>query len=364
MRCEGGLQHSRKPVATAPAANPAPWGDPIPGALRLVWIHELNIAGAGAYLVKGLIEPGAFVLLTGASGSGKTNLAIDISLAVASGRPWRDRKVEAGVVVYAALEAAGSVRNRLLAARLCDPSLSTYAHICVIDDPVDLTGDAGVKDMVATIHQAAQDRGGNVRLLVVDTLARALAGGDENSGADMGGLIARLDRIRAETGVAILLLHHLGKNLNGGARGHSSLKAAADTEIEIQEAIDGARVATATKQRNLEAGARFGFTIGSLAIGNDIDGAPITAATLVHADVPANARRAPGGPRQRDVLRLVEAETRGGNAVIPRGQLVKLAETRLGMSRSSANTAVDGLANAGHIIATVGGMKLTEAPSP
>ena len=70
-------------------------------------------------------------------------------------------------------------------------------------------------------------------LVVIDTLARALAGGNENAPEDMGALIGNAKRIQEATGAAVLFVHHSGKDTSRGSRGHSSLKGAADLEIEV-----------------------------------------------------------------------------------------------------------------------------------
>jgi RecA-family ATPase len=48
-----------------------------------------------------------------------------------------------------------------------------------------------------------------------------MAGGNENAPDDMGALVRNIDRLRAETGAAVLLVHHTGKDTSRGARGHS-----------------------------------------------------------------------------------------------------------------------------------------------
>ena len=48
------------------------------------------------------------------------------------------------------------------------------------------------------------------RIIIIDTVSR-IHHMDENSNGDMGALMQRLDRLAAETGAAILLLHHANK---------------------------------------------------------------------------------------------------------------------------------------------------------
>jgi RecA-family ATPase len=92
-------------------------------------------------------------------------------------------------------------------------------------------------------------------LVIIDTFARAIPGGNENDALDVGIAVAGADRIRAETGAAVGFVHHAGKDPTKGARSSSALRAATDTEIKI-EGITGTRTATVTKQRDLESGRR------------------------------------------------------------------------------------------------------------
>src|SRR5436305_1689464 len=74
---------------------------------------------------------------------------------------------------------------------------------------------------------------GPLALVEIDTVSRALAGGDENSAADMGSLVRSLDSLRDRLGCHVSAIHHLGKDAARGPRGHSLLKAAVDTAIEV-----------------------------------------------------------------------------------------------------------------------------------
>ncbi|TFH43867.1 MAG: hypothetical protein E4H01_11535, partial [Lysobacterales bacterium] len=72
-------------------------------------------------------------------------------------------------------------------------------------------------------------------LIIVDTLARTFAGGNENSSEDMGAFIAIIDYLREKTDSAILAVHHSGKDTSRGTRGHSSLFGAVDAEFEVRK---------------------------------------------------------------------------------------------------------------------------------
>jgi len=127
-----------------------------------------------------------------------------------------------------------------------------------------------------------------VRLIIIDTVARAVAGGDENSSTDMGRLIAACDQIRTETGAHVALIHHAGKDAAKGARGHSSLRAAVDTEIEIT-AEAPIHTLQITKQRDLASkGLRLSARFVSVELGLNQWGKPRTACVVEPIDAPSS----------------------------------------------------------------------------
>jgi hypothetical protein len=75
-------------------------------------------------------------------------------------------------------------------------------------------------------------------LIVIDTLARCLIGGDENSAKDIGLAIAGIDRLRTALRCAALLVHHSGKN-SDTERGSSALRGAADTMLALSKDGNG-----------------------------------------------------------------------------------------------------------------------------
>ena len=105
-----------------------------------------------------------------------------------------------------------------------------------------------------------------------------------------------LSGIRAATGAHVLLVHHCGKDEARGARGHSSLRAAVDTEIEISRP-EGETISTvrATKQRDLSPGEAMPFSLKQVTLGTDRRG----------------NRRDPGGREAGPVPPRFHARTQG-----------------------------------------------------
>jgi hypothetical protein len=97
-------------------------------------------------------------------------------------------------------------------------------------------------------------------LAIVDTLARAFGGGNENSSEDMGAFITAMGKVQEFLNCALMVLHHSGKDAAKGLRGHSSLLGAVDTELELlrfDEQMKG--VLTISKQKDGADNERFGF---------------------------------------------------------------------------------------------------------
>ncbi len=140
--------------------------------------------------------------------------------------------------------------------------------------------EATARTVVRLVRKIEQQHGGKCALVVVDTLARAFAGGNENDNRDMGGFVKNVDRIRRALGTAVLIVHHAGKNAAAGARGHSSLRAATDTEIEIVNGTDGSREIRITKQRDLEAGPPIRFALLPTELGQDDEGDTVATCTV------------------------------------------------------------------------------------
>jgi hypothetical protein len=112
--------------------------------------------------------------------------------------------------------------------------------------------------------------------VTLDTLARVIGPGDENSARDMGLLVRSMDKIRGETGGAhTMTVHHSGKNATKGARGSSALRAATDTELEVE----GGRIIM-RKQRNGEIVKPIGFRLVPVELGKDEDGGSVTSCTI------------------------------------------------------------------------------------
>ena len=162
----------------------------------------------------------------GASGARKSFFAFDLGAHVALGRKWRGRPVKQSGVLLIAPDAGVGLRERMAAWAKHHKLDLKGVPLYVIAEPIDLCRSPKDADLVLD-HIGKLTAGGvEIGLIEIDTLSRALAGGDENSPRDMGGFVQQCDRLRFATGAHLLAVHHAGKDESKGARGHSLLRAA------------------------------------------------------------------------------------------------------------------------------------------
>lgn len=252
------------------------------------------------YLVKGWLDRGGVSILFGASNVGKSFLALDLAHHVSKGRKWGGRRVNAGRVIYIAAEGGGNFDNRVAA--LDGPEMWVLSGA-----PFAMTGKASAAPPMAEVLKHLEGVGGApFDLIVLDTMARVMGGADENAAPDIADLMRNVEVLVRATGAHVLLVHHTGKDQARGARGHSSLRAAIDTEIELTRDEWGLITAEVTKQRDGPTGYSFAYTLRQVELGQDQDGDPVTTCVVEPAE-PAEAGRAACTGAARKALGVLEA---------------------------------------------------------
>ncbi len=196
-----------------------------------------------AWLVDHLLMAGGIAALIGVPAAYKSFIAIDLALSIAAGRPLYGRAVRRGPVVYVAAEGAQSFARRLRGWERAH-GIAVPATFHLLADTVHLLDDDDVAELTAALA-ALPERPAEV---VFDTLARAMAGSDENSARDMGIMIDAVERLRAG-GASVLLLHHVNKS--GTIRGSTALAGALDTLIEAKPSKEHVRL-VCHKQKDAE----------------------------------------------------------------------------------------------------------------
>jgi len=263
------LQHERKP--------------------SFLLYRELEAESHKEWLVHNLLGAGDASAVYGVPGCGKSVLVEDMALHIATGREWHGRPVTRGAVLYVALERKKLVERRAIAFR--ERHQIPDVPFAIMGGMFDLRGPNAVDAIVAAVRQVEAETAECVVLIIIDTISRALCGGDENSPKDMGAIVAATSRLQAGTKAHILWVHHMPQDGAERLRGHGALLGAMDTTIHVEKLSDDARSATVMKANDSEEGERVTFTLESVTIGPET-----TAPVVVPAD-PALAHSAPAKRR-------------------------------------------------------------------
>lgn len=243
------------------------------------------------YAIKGIVDLLTLVLIYGASHSGKTFFTLDKFLHVAHGMAWRGRRVRKCLVLYIAAEAGASLQRRVRAwldHHEVDPARGAF---WIRQRGISLMEPDAADQLEAELSTI--DNPDNLPILIViDTLSRSLAGGDENR--DLPTAIAVCDRLRDRLHATLVLVHHTGKDADKGPRGHSSLFAAVDTSLCVQD-DGGKRTAIVDKARDAVHGTALPFSLRPVSLGTDDDGDAISTCIVEHeADDAGLTRPKPG----------------------------------------------------------------------
>lgn len=252
---------------------------------------------SGRYLVKGWLDRGTFSVVYGESNVGKTFFALDLAMHVAAFQNWHGNLVprksgdHPGPVVYVAGEGGAGINNPIAAIRTERGDLwegiQLWDGFHLLPTTLDLCTSTDAAHLAAVLVRAWPKP---PSLIIIDTLARSMGNGDENTAKDMGAFVRSVDFLREKTGAHVMVIHHSGKDTTKGARGSGSLRAAADTEIELTR--DGDTILAETKkQRDMPTGSIFAYKLKGVFLGHDEDGDAIT--TAVVQEVEAPAKRAP-----------------------------------------------------------------------
>lgn len=221
------------------------------------------------YLIDGVLPAKGFCLLFGPPGSYKSFVALDMAEAVATGRPWMGRDVPTpGGVLIIAGEGHGGIGARIKAAKLHNKT-AAGAEIYVLRAAINLRSSVDDFDLLmASIKDLIERTGVQFEMVQIDTLARAFGGGQENDSQDMGAFIHNTGRIQRMLNCALMVVHHSGKNKDQGARGHSSLLGACDSQLELIKLdsvpnaasdVAGSGLIHITKMKDGETGVKIGF---------------------------------------------------------------------------------------------------------
>jgi hypothetical protein len=274
------------------------------------------------WLVKHFLPTLGIAIIYGASTVGKSFLILYVCMRICRGNTiLGHRSVKRGVL-YVAAEGQNGMRKRIKAIRQ-QFNVSTKLFQFIGKAP-NLLNEADVEGLTAAALAASAEmlaaEGVPLGLVVIDTTAASMAGGNENAGEDMTRVLAAGEAIGRRTGALVMYIAHPGKNEALGVRGWSGQGANVDAVIYLTKSEEdpALRIGVVQKLKDGEDGERFAYRLKQISMGTDADGDAITSAYPVFEQAP-NA----GSPRRRRSV-----EEKPGPALIMRAirQLIEVGQ--------------------------------------
>lgn len=261
-------------IAEAEAAKPCKF------SYSLANVIQPNLTKS--YLIEDVLGLGAASTVYGAPNAGKTFAVMDMAWHIATGRKWCNKRVVQGAVLYLALEGGFGIDNRIAALKEHYGDQDSQIPFAIVKSTLELSTKTDAKELLKLIQQLEDETGHPLRLIVVDTFARAWTG-DENSATEVGKVIKTVDYLREKTKAHVLNVHHAGKDKSKGARGSNALLGAIDTEIFVDGANGKGQIAF-KKQRDMEIQKPIKFSLKKMILGQDDDGVDVTSCVLLKSE--------------------------------------------------------------------------------
>lgn len=300
------------------------------GRFGPVPIYELTQREPMGWLIKSVLPKAQLGILFGASGSGKTFVALDLAFSMARGIAWRERRTTKCRVVVIAAEGGSGIGKRAEAYALHHGfDLRDVDSLRVITAAPNFLENEDISEVIAEIKNS-----GGADVIITDTLAQVSPGANENTSDDMGRVLANINLLHEAIGAMNLVVHHAGKDLSKGSRGWSGLKAAADVQIEVVRYENGDREIIIEKMKDGEDGIRWGFKLEVVELGVDTDGDIVTSCVAVEAEVTKGKAETDDrkGTKRRGRMEnhILEIMTLfGSESVVPAFELIEKAAEAL-----------------------------------
>ena len=262
-----------------------------------------NVRTCRAY--ENLIPTEGTALLIGAPKTGKTTWLVDrlFTWPGLDGAPLR--------AVWLALESQGEVLRAAASFELATPGVNTVQVVPLPGAGFDLPDLEALDTLAAEVcppvadglspaYARLRERAHAPDVLVVDSLARALGGADENSSGTMSGAVAGLEHLRRAFSARLLVVvHHVPKG-QSTPRGHGALLSGVDGCALLTAQGAGVVTVRCTAARAFEGGAvrryRRRVEVHADLVGDSGDLARLVFDAIADAPAPVPTERAAEPP--------------------------------------------------------------------
>lgn len=267
-------------------------GKEFPLSYRRGWFAQEDLKiKEQRFVMYPILSEGEVTLISADPKAGKTLVSQTIAMHIACGEDLAGLKVaEKRPVIYFALESQMAIRRRLEAwCQYKGGSQKKDMALYAVEGGINLLDEAArvqlANDLADTETWFQQEQGAQpLGAIVIDTLTKAMPGGDQNSVEDTSAVFDTISRIRA-AGIRapVVIIHHNTKN-GGGPRGSGNIQAEPDTLLTVnKDEENGQLELKVLMARSIDDTQSFRFNIETEDLDKTVQGYPLSAPVLVPA---------------------------------------------------------------------------------
>jgi hypothetical protein len=241
-------------------------------------LDDIVIGDDPIELVRGILPMGpALGVVYGPPKSLKSFFVTHAGLHIAGNLLYCGREVQSGAVVYVTSEGVKGARRRLVTARRALGLEGKGVPFFLVPAMPNLG--AGPRDREAlqkAIEARMRDLSIPLRMIVIDTMRRAMPGKSENKPEDISVVVDNAEALSRAFDCLVVLVHHSPRSDDDRGSGSNATDAAADVMIGCKR-DEATKIATVTVHRlkDGEEGDAWSFELRPMEIGADRSGRPI-----------------------------------------------------------------------------------------
>jgi hypothetical protein len=301
------------------------------GGLRYTLFRDIDPAPRKEWLCHNLFGAGELSCVFGQPGTCKSTLVGDFGAHVAAGMNWFGRATKGGGVLYVAAERSLLIKRRMAAFKK-HHNVNDIPMAILSGQPDLRSSDADAMQIIENAKRLEDEYGYAVTLIILETVSRLLAGGDENSSKDMGALVRMFGAMQEATDAHIMSVHHIPTDGAPRLRGHGSLLGACDVTARTEHRGSN-RTLSIDKVNDGPEGELLAFTLKSIELSchdKITTTAPVIVPTEPRAQSPIETELT---PNQRTMFSIVHAA--GSKGLTTESLNEKAREAGLGGKRKA-----------------------------
>ena len=254
---------------------------------------EVQAWPAYEWLIPGVLPKIGTGAIFGESRIGKSFLTLDLATKLALGEPWFGYPTTPSRVVYFPAESWQGLRPRVEAIE-AHIGHALPSNLQFMKESIEFSKGKHVDTLLATLKDS-------VDVIFIDTFNAVTPNVDENSGKDMGPVLAGLRKIVDTCNCLVIFVHHCGHTETARMRGHSSLPAALDVRIQVS-VKNGLPAWKVKGQREGSDTGEHIYRLSPVELPNSSTGSCI----VVPKETLPPPARTPSGKNQKEVLDLIK----------------------------------------------------------